>query len=422
MGSQSFTVITPIVTKHLMKPLSFAPRRAAALIVMGTLALTAYSDQIANVQAAPSAIAQQVNPNNNRLPRNLENRIRRDLARQTNIAPGQFRLVEATRMEWSDGCLGLGNLNEICAQGIVPGWRVVLSSGNRTWTYRTDTTGQNLRQEAQNSNVQLPESARKAVLEAASQLAQVPTSALRIIKAEQKTWGNACEFAFGEICPMNYNPVTGWEVTVARGDRRLVYRTDLTGTQVMLDRAASQLTGIALPQLPTAIGNAILQDAAKLTQFSASAFKIVDREQRTWPNDCQFRGGQVCGQVYQPVTGWRVTVDSPNHHFVYRASLDGSQVFQESGVSRFSSLAGNAVLQAASKLTNLPASAFTIVRADQKTWGNPCMFNFGEICTKEYNPVTGWEVTVTAREQRLVYRTTPDGSKVLLDRAASGIR
>lgn len=59
-----------------------------------------------------------------------------------------FRISEASAQNWPDGCLGLAEPFEFCAQSIVPGWRVIVTDGMEAWTYRTDESGLILRLES----------------------------------------------------------------------------------------------------------------------------------------------------------------------------------------------------------------------------------------------------------------------------------
>lgn len=72
---------------------------------------------------------------------------RQDLSQKTKIPANQLQVKSATAQTWSDGCLGLANPGEICTQALVEGWRVVLTNNQKTWVYRTDRTGGNLRLE-----------------------------------------------------------------------------------------------------------------------------------------------------------------------------------------------------------------------------------------------------------------------------------
>jgi uncharacterized protein YcnI len=75
----------------------------------------------------------------------------------------------------------------------------------------------------------------------------------------------------------------------------------------------------------------------------------------------------------------------------------------------------SAVLQDAYKRINLPPATLKVTQAKATTFSNPCVFNFGEVCTKEYNPVTGWEVLVQGNNQTWNYRVDKTGSKIVIN-------
>jgi hypothetical protein len=83
----------------------------------------------------------------NQLPTSVLEAVRLDLSRQTGIAAGQLRVTESSRQSWPNTCLGLAKADELCAQMIVEGWRVVVSDGRKIWVYRTDARGKILRLE-----------------------------------------------------------------------------------------------------------------------------------------------------------------------------------------------------------------------------------------------------------------------------------
>jgi hypothetical protein len=177
------------------------------------------------------------------LPNQVAMRVRKALSEQTGISPEELQIVEASERTWSDSCLGLGRANELCAQVIVEGYRVVLSDSNQTWAYRTDEDGSNLRLEGDTTAIgELPGSVRREVLETAARVSGLSTDALEVMSATQKVWSNGClELARpDELCTQAL--VEGWRVTVDAGERKLVFHTNAMGSQVRLNESASQIS------------------------------------------------------------------------------------------------------------------------------------------------------------------------------------
>jgi putative hemolysin len=69
------------------------------------------------------------------------------LAKKLNVKASQISLVSIAPVSWPDSCLGLPGPQEMCAQMITDGFKVVLSVNGQNYTLHTDQTGQNIRQE-----------------------------------------------------------------------------------------------------------------------------------------------------------------------------------------------------------------------------------------------------------------------------------
>ena len=69
------------------------------------------------------------------------------LSKELGIPVDEIDYVSFSREEWPDACLGLAEPDEMCAQVITPGWRIVLTAEGQQYVYRTDESGGVLRQE-----------------------------------------------------------------------------------------------------------------------------------------------------------------------------------------------------------------------------------------------------------------------------------
>lgn len=67
------------------------------------------------------------------------------LARQLTIDEQHIRVLSVEKVEWPDGCLGLGRAEESCLQAIMPGYRVLLEVNSRQYEARTDEDAQQAR-------------------------------------------------------------------------------------------------------------------------------------------------------------------------------------------------------------------------------------------------------------------------------------
>jgi hypothetical protein len=184
------------------------------------------------------------------LPASVSSLVRQDLARRLGVPVDQLRIVTATSQTWSDGCLGLAQPQEVCTQALVPGWRVRVALGERLWTYRANQSGSSLRLENQRPSVILPSPVAQAVMAQVSRRSGLDPKFLKLTTAERRTWSDSCLGLGGTNLLCTEVLVPGWQVAVESERQRWIYRTDLSGNQVVLDPAASRVMG-RLIQPPT---------------------------------------------------------------------------------------------------------------------------------------------------------------------------
>lgn len=73
---------------------------------------------------------------------------RRDLATKLGVDESSIVIMLIEEKTWSDGCLGLGGPAESCLAALVDGFRVEMEAKGKTYVYRTDKTGGNIRAES----------------------------------------------------------------------------------------------------------------------------------------------------------------------------------------------------------------------------------------------------------------------------------
>lgn len=67
------------------------------------------------------------------------------VAQQLNETVEQVELISVEQTEWTDSCLGLGQLNESCAQVITPGWQAIFRVNGQEYEVRTNEDGSTVR-------------------------------------------------------------------------------------------------------------------------------------------------------------------------------------------------------------------------------------------------------------------------------------
>ncbi|MDP8964403.1 MAG: hypothetical protein M3O33_10560 [Cyanobacteriota bacterium] len=370
-------------------------------------------------------VASSKQSRNKEVPVGVVNAVRREIFSSYKIPPGQLRVVSASSERWSDSCLGLGKPEESCAVVLIEnGWRIVMSDGRQSWTYRTDGTGRIVRLEtAGNSNSSnLPNSVADAVLRAASEQLGVPRSQLKITQAQQQTWPDRC-LGLGspvELCASALTP--GWRVTVEGKQQRLVYHTDTTGSLIRLNKNESNLSEANLPQ---SVADAVIRVASKDLGVSSSQLKIIKAQQQTWGDSCLGLPRPTERCMGTPTPGWRVTVVTRQKVQIYRTDTTGERIRAEAIVGQPASVrnlpdaVAKAVLQDAARRANLSVSQLRIVQAEERDWPDGCLGLAapGQGCTRSIVP--GWRVTVEGGRQTFVYRTNESGSVIKLESGAT---
>ena len=67
------------------------------------------------------------------------------LARQLRVDPSTVQVISAEKVEWSDGCLGLGQANESCTAVVTPGYKITFSVAGQEYVIHTDEGGYQVR-------------------------------------------------------------------------------------------------------------------------------------------------------------------------------------------------------------------------------------------------------------------------------------
>lgn len=189
------------------------------------------------------------------LPDSVTDAVLRAAAQRTGLQVSELRIVKSEQIT-TDGCLSLPRPSEACTKIAQKAWEVTVVGGQNRLVYRATSNGSQVRLNEQASSigkVNLPNSVANAVLQFASRQLEVPSSRLRIIKAEQQTWGDGC---LGLPRPEERcmgTPTPGWRVTVEGKQQVYVYRTDNSGSRVRAQATDGQSSGVG--NFPNSVGN-----------------------------------------------------------------------------------------------------------------------------------------------------------------------
>lgn len=168
-------------------------------------------------------------------------------------------------------------------------------------------------------------------------------------------------------------------------------------------------------RLPSSVANAVLRDISRREGSFAGAFQITEFRQQNWRNGCLElqQPDELCTQALVP--GWRVVVSRGRQTWIYHTNQTGSivRLNQRGDNSRLPQRVRNAVLQQAREISGLPTRALSIVEFQPTTWSEDCdglRFDYANPCDQIL--ISGWEVTVGARNQRWIFVSDDNGYRV----------
>lgn len=75
----------------------------------------------------------------------IEQLVSEALMQELQIEADAIEVVSVEAVEWPDACLGVTNPDEMCAQVITPGYRVILDADGRAYEYHTNEDGSSIR-------------------------------------------------------------------------------------------------------------------------------------------------------------------------------------------------------------------------------------------------------------------------------------
>ncbi|TAF03726.1 MAG: hypothetical protein EAZ77_16910 [Nostocales cyanobacterium] len=209
----------------------------------------------------------------------------------------------------------------------------------------------------------------------------------------------------------------------------IVFTLALTGLLTGGMNIANNSTALAIPRteqtqiaqniLPRDISAAVLKDASLRSGVKVGDLAISQVTPTTFSNRCMFEFKEVCTKEFKPIQGWVVVVKVNQQSWTYHAS-ESSQIVIDPSInstdaSQLPRTIANKVLADAATRAGLAKQAVKITRSTQKNFSNACVFNFGEVCTQQYDPVGGWEVVVKVKGESWTYHVDQSGSQIVLD-------
>ena len=262
----------------------------------------------------------------------------------------------------------------------------------------------------------LPRNITRKILKQTSVSSGEKIKDIRIYQVTPQTFGNLCLFKFGEFCTKEYRPIQGWKVVAKVKGQSWTYHVS-QASQIVIDPNISFLN---VSKLPVNIANSVINDAAKRAGLETSDLRVKSSTQKVFGNSCKFKFGEVCNEIYKPIRGWEVVVKVRDESWTYHVNKPGSQLVLDPQIK---SVQGKKVpekiiqkiLRDAYQRIRLETSGIKVIRTVEKTFSNSCVFNFGEICTQQYAPIDGWEVTLQVNNEFWTYHVDRSDSLMVLD-------
>jgi hypothetical protein len=150
------------------------------------------------------------------------------LTEELGTGADQVKVVRVEAVEWPDSCLGIVRIDALCAQGIVPGFRIILEANGTEYEYHTNADGSEV--------VKSPLPEADAPVEAAqATLAQalgIEPAEIEVVTSRPVEWPNACLGASlpGRMCAEVVTP--GYLIILKAGEKEYEYHTNADGSVI----------------------------------------------------------------------------------------------------------------------------------------------------------------------------------------------
>ena len=158
---------------------------------------------------------------------------RQALAAKLNLPLDQIVVISMNQVDWPNACLGLPEKDEMCAQVITPGYRVMLRANNQEYEVRTGGSNRSVRIAPQAGGGLTTPVAEKARTDLAQRLRVAPET-ITIIEIEEKEWPDSCLGISQKNMQCLQVIVPGFQVNLEHQGKVYIYHTNRTGSTVIL--------------------------------------------------------------------------------------------------------------------------------------------------------------------------------------------
>jgi hypothetical protein len=267
----------------------------ASLLMAGMLMLAAC------IQNSPTTVSPTPSGTGGQAPE-IPEEIRGAVAAHLGVNAAQLQIQDLQQVEWPDACLGLAQPDEMCAEVITPGYRLIVIGDGVQYQVHTDLSG---------TNIRVAGGDEQAILEALAAKLGVAWNQLEIQVLEPVTWPDACLGIpeAGEVCAQIQTP--GYGGMLVLDGEQFEFRMNESAENIRL------IPGAAL---------SARQTLAFRLGLSMEQISIIDIQPQEWPDACLglAQAGQICAQMITP--GYLVVLEVNGDQYEYRTDQAGSLV------------------------------------------------------------------------------------------------
>lgn len=162
---------------------------------------------------------------------------RQALAERLTIPESEIQIREAEQVQWPNACLGAAAPDEMCAEVITDGYRVILAVNENIYEYHTNMDGSQVRPfdwpvPAGSGQAELPPAAIAAQYALSRQL-KVSILQVVVVSTEEVEWPDSCLGAAkpDEMCLQVITP--GYRVILEHRGQRFEFHTNVNGSQLV---------------------------------------------------------------------------------------------------------------------------------------------------------------------------------------------
>lgn len=152
------------------------------------------------------------------------------LSEQLGLSPDQLTVVESVAVNWPDECLGLGGPGMMCAQVIVPGYKLTLEGNGQRHVMHTNSDGTKIMLVGVAGDAQAMQS---ALIKGLAQALGVSATQITVVSHTPVEWPDACLGVAmpNEMCAQMITP--GHLIVLEANGRQYEYHTNATGSRVV---------------------------------------------------------------------------------------------------------------------------------------------------------------------------------------------